>query len=366
MSDGPDAPGLGRLDRWRLGAGVSAWRVGRFARAALTSALKPRVRTFIILGVVGLPLVVALAVSQILTDALWFREVGQEDAFVRMEATQLVLVLVVGGFTAAFLIGNALIAIRADRSPASRRYAPAAVTGCALVAAMIGWGARGDWQVGLLGVNRQAFRGEGAALRGRGPAPSPRHRLLRLHTAAPREALGPPHPDRGHRRGGDDRDPLAHGRPDVATAHSDQARPLPVRAAREPGTAPARLAPAPCDLLRRAGTGAPRTEPGVPRTALRRRPCPHARPARSLLRGRRVGDRASGGAVPSRSRSWACSETGGDRPRVGAGGRRDRLGILGPDTGPALRGQQRPGQKGGSLPRGRDSQHPSGLGTGRS
>src|SRR3954468_13834748 len=157
MSDGPDAPGLGRLDRWRLGAGVSAWRVGRFARAALTSALKPRVRTFIILGVVGLPLVVALAVSQILTDALWFREVGQEDAFVRMEATQLVLVLVVGGFTAAFLIGNALIALRADRSPASRRYAPAAVTGCALVAAMIGWGAKGNWQVFLLWVNRQPF-----------------------------------------------------------------------------------------------------------------------------------------------------------------------------------------------------------------
>src|SRR3954451_9921907 len=160
MSDGPDAPGLGRLDRWRLGAGVSAWRVGRFARPALTRAIQKRHRTFIILGVVGLPLVVALAVSQILTDALWFREVGQEDAFVRMEATQLVLVLVVGGFTAAFLIGNALIAIRADRSPASRRYAPAAITGCALVAAMIGWGAKGDRQVFLLWGNRRACRAE--------------------------------------------------------------------------------------------------------------------------------------------------------------------------------------------------------------
>jgi uncharacterized membrane protein (UPF0182 family) len=131
--------------------------VGRFARAALATALKPRVRTFLVLGVVGLPLVVALAVSQILTDALWFQELGQEDAFVRMEVTQLVLVLVVGAFTASFLIGNALIAIRADPSAAPRRYAPAAVTGCALVAAMISWSARGNWQVFLLWVNRQPF-----------------------------------------------------------------------------------------------------------------------------------------------------------------------------------------------------------------
>ena len=80
MSDGPDSPGLGRLDRWRLGAEVSAWRVGRFAKAALAAAVKPRVRTFLILGLVGLPLVVVLAASRILTDALWFREVGQEDA----------------------------------------------------------------------------------------------------------------------------------------------------------------------------------------------------------------------------------------------------------------------------------------------
>src|SRR3954452_22512898 len=157
MSGGLEVPGLGRRDRLRLGLEMSLWRLGHFGRVALTSALKPRVRTFIILGVVGLPLVVALAVSQILTDALWFREIGQEDTFVRMEVTQLLLVLAVGGFTAAFLIGNALIAIRADRSPASRRYAPAAVTGCALVAAMIGWGARGNWQVVLLWVNRQPF-----------------------------------------------------------------------------------------------------------------------------------------------------------------------------------------------------------------
>jgi uncharacterized membrane protein (UPF0182 family) len=140
-----------------LGAEVSAWRVGRFAKAALAAAVKPRVRTFLILGLVGLPLVVVLAASRILTDALWFREVGQEDAFVHMEVTQLLIVLVVGGFTAAFLIGNALIAIRTDQSLASRRYTPPAVTGCALVAAMIGWGAKGNWQVFLLWVNRQPF-----------------------------------------------------------------------------------------------------------------------------------------------------------------------------------------------------------------
>jgi uncharacterized membrane protein (UPF0182 family) len=157
MASRSDPVGLARRDRWRVALEVSLWRMGRFARAVASRASKPRIRTFVVLGVVGMPLVVALVASQILTDALWFKEVGQEDAFVRMEVTQLLLVVVLGGFTAAFLIGNALIAIRADRSPASRRYAPAAVTGCALVSAMIGWGARGNWQVLLLWVNRQPF-----------------------------------------------------------------------------------------------------------------------------------------------------------------------------------------------------------------
>src|SRR3954454_4883210 len=98
MSDVPDAPELGRRrDRWRLGLEVSLRRLGGFGRAALATARKPRVRTFLVLGVVGLPLVVALAASQLLTDALWFRELGQEDVFVRMQVVQELLVLIVGG-----------------------------------------------------------------------------------------------------------------------------------------------------------------------------------------------------------------------------------------------------------------------------
>src|SRR4051794_32810027 len=107
MSSRSDPVGLARRDRWRVALRVALWRVGCFARAVATRALKPRVRTFLVLGVVGVPLVLALVASQILTDALWFREVGREDAFVRIRETQLLLVLVVGGFTASFLIGNA-------------------------------------------------------------------------------------------------------------------------------------------------------------------------------------------------------------------------------------------------------------------
>jgi len=124
---------------------------------SLATALKPRVRTFLVLGVVGLPLLVALVLSQILTDFLWFEELGQEDAFVRIQEVKLLLILVVGGFTASFLIGNAWLAIRHAPSPVSRRFMPAAVPGCVLIAAMIGWSARGSWQVFLLWAHQQPF-----------------------------------------------------------------------------------------------------------------------------------------------------------------------------------------------------------------
>src|SRR3954463_4612983 len=157
MSSPSDSGGLARRDRRRVALDLLLWRLRQFAGAALVTASKPRVRTFVVLGVVGLPLVVALAVSQVLTDALWFKEVGQEDVFVRIWETQLLLVLVVGGFTALFLIGNTWLAVRGAPSPMARRYRPAAVVGCTLIAAMIGWGARGNWQLFLLWVHQQHF-----------------------------------------------------------------------------------------------------------------------------------------------------------------------------------------------------------------
>jgi uncharacterized protein len=123
----------------------------------LAGALKPRVRTFLILGVVGVPLLVGLGASQILTEFLWFRELGQEDAFVRIQEVKLLLILVVGGFTTFFLSGNAWLAIRYAPTAVSRRYVPAAVVACGVIAALIGLSARDDWQVFLLWANQQPF-----------------------------------------------------------------------------------------------------------------------------------------------------------------------------------------------------------------
>src|SRR4029079_2022928 len=80
-------------------------RRGGRTRALLATAVKPRIRTFIVLALVGLPLLVGVVLSQVTTDYLFFRELDQEDAFIRVQEVKALLVLVVGGFTASFLIG---------------------------------------------------------------------------------------------------------------------------------------------------------------------------------------------------------------------------------------------------------------------
>ena len=123
----------------------------------MANALQPRIRTFLVLGVVGVPLAVAFVAAQFITDILWFDEVGQVDALLRIRATQLLLVVVVGGLTAAFLIGNARVAVEHAPSPVSLRSIPAIVANSALFAAILGWSARGDWQSFLLWFHQQDF-----------------------------------------------------------------------------------------------------------------------------------------------------------------------------------------------------------------
>src|SRR6476659_7266796 len=101
--------------------------------------------------------------------------------------------------------------------------------------------------------------GTPAALRARGPAPPPRYRLLRVLPATPRAALEPAHPDRCDGLGVGNRHPRAHGRGDPAAAQGHSPRAGAPRVARWPGPAPPRLAPAPGDLLGRAGAGTPGT-----------------------------------------------------------------------------------------------------------
>jgi uncharacterized protein len=132
-------------------------RRGSRARPVVRWAVQPRIRTFLILGIVGLPVLVALVASQFLPTILWFRELGQEDVFVRVQEVKLLLMVVVGGLTASFLLGNAWLAARRAPFPLSLRSLPAVIWASALIAAILGWNARGGWQAFLLWTHSQPF-----------------------------------------------------------------------------------------------------------------------------------------------------------------------------------------------------------------
>jgi uncharacterized protein len=146
-----------RRDRRRPRLDTPVGRVAGFARTAALWAVQPRVRTFLVLAIVGLPLLVALVASQFLPSVLWYRELGREDVFIRIQEVKLLLMVFVGGLTAAFLIGNAWLAIRHAPFPLSLRSIPGVIWGSTLIAAILGWSARGGWQTFLLWVHRQPF-----------------------------------------------------------------------------------------------------------------------------------------------------------------------------------------------------------------
>lgn len=143
------------LQRARLGPALR--HAGGILRGALAVVVRPRVRTLFVLMVVGVPLVVAFVVARFLTSVLWFQELGQEDAYARMTAAQALLVVVAGGVTTLFLAGNAWFAISRAPSSVASRSLPAVFAGCALVGAIIGWSARGSWQLALLWAHGQSF-----------------------------------------------------------------------------------------------------------------------------------------------------------------------------------------------------------------
>src|SRR4051812_48149641 len=75
-------------DTWRTPEDMRPLR--RLARGA-RALVKPRVRTALVLVLVGVPVVGFLLVAPWIADALWFHEVGHTDVYVRMQSTKLVL-----------------------------------------------------------------------------------------------------------------------------------------------------------------------------------------------------------------------------------------------------------------------------------
>jgi uncharacterized membrane protein (UPF0182 family) len=120
----------------------------------------PRSRSLLLVGTLAaLGGAVALA-AQVYTDALWFREVGQEDVFWE-SLTWKVLARGVPSFgTACFLLANFVAVERAMAAHAPRRPARVLAYPAAAVAAGVitgQWGAEGLWRLLALWSGRSDF-----------------------------------------------------------------------------------------------------------------------------------------------------------------------------------------------------------------
>lgn len=131
-----------------------------------------RRRASIIVAGVGVPVVAAVVYSRMLTDLLWFREVGQADVYWRILTLKLELLFGVGGVAAAFFLATSGIAARRARStvradPRNRGRSPpvhglrASVVACAASCLVLGFAvglhAMHQWQTVVLWSHRSQF-----------------------------------------------------------------------------------------------------------------------------------------------------------------------------------------------------------------
>src|SRR3954466_13091215 len=138
----PERAPYGHGVSWRLTPAVASdtWRtpedmrlLRRLARGARSLA-KPRVRTVVVLVLVGVPVIAFLLLAPWIADALWFEEVGHTDVYLRMQFTKLVLGGAVGGVTMLFLVAN-VRAVGTHTSVAlGRRVTVIATVACAYIA----------------------------------------------------------------------------------------------------------------------------------------------------------------------------------------------------------------------------------------
>lgn len=119
--------------------------------------LRPRGRATVMVIVIGVPLLGAYLVARTLPGLLWFREVGQEEVFVRTVLAQLEFRLAVLVPVALAVRVNLVVALR-GMAPI---YRPVSWVVTLLVPLMIGGAfataAAGHWQVFLLWQHRQTF-----------------------------------------------------------------------------------------------------------------------------------------------------------------------------------------------------------------
>src|SRR3954468_4159526 len=141
-------------DSWRTPEDMRPLR--RLARGARALA-KPRVRTVLVLVLVGVPVVGFLLLAPWIADALWFKEVGHTDVYVRVQFTRLVLGGAVGGVTMVFLVANVRTVGAHSTLALGRSVTVVATATCAYIAFTVGRRAMHLWQIFLLWVHPQDF-----------------------------------------------------------------------------------------------------------------------------------------------------------------------------------------------------------------
>src|SRR3954454_21135007 len=141
-------------DSWRTPEDMRLLR--RLARGARALG-KPRVRTAVVLVLVGVPVVGFFLLAPWIADALWFQEVGHTDVYVRMQFTKLVLGGAVGGVTLVFLVANVRAARKHTTVALGRSVAVVATVACAYIALTLGRQAMRSWQIFLLWIHSQKF-----------------------------------------------------------------------------------------------------------------------------------------------------------------------------------------------------------------
>jgi uncharacterized protein len=129
----------------------------RLLLSPLERIFAPRARAAVIAAGLGAPLLAAVLGSRLLTDYLWFREVGQGDVFLRELAWKAAIVAGVGTVASLWLFAALGTATLLSPVRATFARAEAGAVGCVLLGFAVGLRSTGQWQAVDLWLHRSAF-----------------------------------------------------------------------------------------------------------------------------------------------------------------------------------------------------------------
>jgi len=117
----------------------------------------PRRRAAIIVVSLGVPFLAVVLGSRLLTDYLWFREVGHAGVFWRVLGWKAGVLAGVGGAVAVCLLATLRTALRRAPSKVPRAPVFAGAATCIVLGCAVGLYAMGRWQIVMLWMHRSEF-----------------------------------------------------------------------------------------------------------------------------------------------------------------------------------------------------------------